>query len=295
MEVGMKFRALVLGGRTGLLGQALVRVLEARQWETHCFGREDGDMQDTSILHEALEKIEPDVVFNTVAWTQVDAAEDDEKGALLWNRTLPANLARLVKDSSRLLVHYSTDFVFSGESAEPYTEHDEPSPLSVYGAGKLAGEQAVLETAPDNACVLRSAWLFGPGRKNFISSILDACRKRDAISVVHDQVGSPTYTLDLALWSAMLAEKRATGLFHAVNGGRASWCELACEAVSISERPCRVDPISSSQWPQKAVRPKNSVLATGRLSALLGVTPRPWPQALRDYLFKEYQDTRQGK
>lgn len=270
-----------------------MRTLEARQWRTHSLGREDGDLRDTVFLAEAVEKINPDVVFNTVAWTQVDAAEDDENEAMQWNRALPASLARMVKGSSRLLVHYSTDFVFSGESAVPYGEDDEPAPLSVYGASKLAGETVVLETIPDSACVIRSAWLFGPGRKNFVSAILDACRKRDAVSVVHDQIGSPTYTMDLAYWSALLAEKRATGLFHAVNSGRASWCELACEAVTITESPCRVDPITSDQWPQKAVRPRSSVLAVSRLSSVLGLTPRPWPQALRDYLFQEYLNTRQ--
>ncbi len=284
----MTAKALILGGRTGLLGQALVRTLNAHDWTAAALGREDGDLHDVDFLKEQLERTAPDVIFNTVGWTQVDAAEDEKDAALRWNRALPDSLARLVKGTSCHLVHYSTDFVFSGAGDRPYTEADTPKPLSVYGASKLAGEQAVLQLAPENSCIVRTAWLFGPGRKNFVSTILEACRRRDTISVVHDQVGSPTYTLDLAHWSLLLAEKRATGIVHAANSGQASWCDLACESVSLAGAPCRVDPIPSSEWPQRAPRPAFSPLDTTHLTALIGLTPRPWPQALRDYLFKEY-------
>ena len=148
-------------------------------------------------------------------------------------------------------------------------------------------KQDVLNELPDRSLVLRTAWLFGPGRRNFVQTILDACRRRDVISVVHDQNGSPTYTLDLALWSARLAEAGQTGLWHAANSGRASWCELACEAVALAGSPCRVEPIPGSAWPQKARRPAFSVLNCDKLAQFLGETPRPWPQALRDYLFRE--------
>lgn len=285
----MSARALVLGGRTGLLGQALMRTLDAHAWEVTALGREDLDLLNVEALAAAVDHAQPDAIFNTVAWTQVDAAEDDKDGAMRWNRALPSSLARMVKKTSTLLVHYSTDFIFSGQSERPYTEDDAPAPASVYGASKWAGEQAIMEQAPDNACILRTAWLFGPGRKNFVTTILNACHKRDTISVVHDQTGSPTYSLDLAHWSVLMAQKRATGIYHAVNGGRASWCELACEAVTLADTSCRVEAISSAQWPQKASRPQHSVLDTSRLAAVIGMAPRPWPQALRDYLFKEWK------
>lgn len=283
----MKGTALVLGGNTGLLGQALKRVLSAHEWTVITLGREDGDLLDADFLGKVVEDAAPDVIFNTVAWTQVDTAEDESTTAMKWNRALPAQLARLVKDSPCHLVHYSTDFVFSGNHDQPYTEEDCPDPVTAYGKSKLAGEKAVQEIAPNNSCIIRTAWLFGPGRKNFVSTILEACRKRDAVTVVHDQIGSPTYSLDLALWSMLLAEKRTTGIVHAANGGRASWCELACEAVSLSEAPCRVDPITSAQWPQRAKRPAFSVLDTTLLGFIIGQAPRPWPQALRDYLFTD--------
>ena len=282
-------KALVLGGATGLLGQALMRVLQAHGWQAEALGRADGNLLELDFLEEQLSQRKPDVVFNTVAWTQVDDAEDHAEEALLFNRTLPDALARLLaRQEKGFLVHYSTDFVFSGKHTTAWKEDDTPTPASVYGSTKLAGEEAVLSALPDRACVVRTAWLFGPGRRNFVDVILAACHKRDAISVVHDQYGSPTYSLDLAQWSLALAEQRVTGIWHAVNSGQASWCELAAEAIALNSGPCRLEPITSEQWPQKAVRPKFSVLDNSKLAALLGRSPRPWPQALREYLFSEY-------
>lgn len=280
-------RALVFGGRSGLLGQALVHVLRGAAWDVACLGREDGDLLDMGWLSKTVETLAPDVIFNATGWTQVDDAEDHAEAAMRWNRALPANLGRIVKGTSVFLVHYSTDFVFSGNLGRPCTEDDTPDPASVYGQSKLAGEAALADIAPQHSCILRTAWLFGPGRKNFVTTILDACRKRDSIQVVHDQTGSPTYSRDVAQWSMLLATQRATGIFHAVNGGRASWCEFACEAVTLAEAPCRIDPITSAEWPQKAKRPGFSVLATDRLAQTLGVSVRPWPQALREYMYQE--------
>lgn len=282
-------KALVLGGATGLVGQALRRVLAARDWQVETLGRADGNLQDMAFLESRVADADADVVFNAVAWTQVDEAEEHPEEALLVNRTLPDALARILKARGRgRLVHFSTDFVFSGARQKPWTEEDPPHPASVYGRTKLAGEEAVLSVLPERACVVRTAWLFGPGRRNFVETILDACRRRDAISVVHDQTGSPTYSLDLAQWSVELAEREATGIWHAVNSGQASWCELACEAIALTASPCRVEPVASAQWPQKASRPAYSVLDVGKLSEFLGKKPRPWPQALRDFLFSEY-------
>ncbi|MDD6181720.1 MAG: dTDP-4-dehydrorhamnose reductase [Desulfovibrionaceae bacterium] len=280
-------KALILGGRTGLLGQALMRTLAARGWEVSALGREDGQVDDCAFLSECIGTTQPDVIFNTIAWTQVDAAEDQPDDALHWNRGLPDALARCIKGRPVHLVHYSTDFVFPGTGERPWTEDAPTRPLNAYGRTKLAGEQVLRQLIPQQCCILRTAWLFGPGRRNFVSTMLELGRSRDVLHVVHDQVGSPTYSLDLAQWSAVLAERRTAGLFHAVNGGRASWCELASEAVALAGAHCRVEPIASADWPQKAVRPAFSVLDTSRLAAELGVPPRPWPQALRDYIFTE--------
>lgn len=281
-------KALVLGGATGLLGQALTAELTHRGWEVATLGRKDGNLLDPQFLQASVDATQPDVIFNTVAWTAVDDAEDHPDEAGLLNRTLPDSLARIVATGNGFLVQISTDFIFGGRNDSPRKETDKPHPASVYASTKLAGEQAVMTILPERSCIVRTAWLFGPGRKNFVDTIIAACKKRDAINVVHDQVGSPTYTRDLAQWCAILAEKRANGIWHAVNSGQASWCDLACEAVSLAGESCRVEPIKSSQWPQKATRPAFSVLDNTKLATLLGKPPRPWTQALRDYIFSAY-------
>ncbi len=280
--------ALVLGGATGMLGQALVRAAEAKGWTVRALGREDGPVTSPDWLEAHIAELNPRYVFNAIAYTAVDDAEDHTDEAYTVNKSFPALLGRIVRGSPAHLIHYGTDFVFNGKKRAPYVEDDAADPLSVYGASKLAGEQALLAAAPDNACVLRSAWLFGPGRKNFVSTILRLAASSPRLTVVHDQVGSPTFTVDLAAMSLALAEAKATGVVHAVNGGQASWCELACEAVSLANADSLVQPITSEQWPQKARRPAYSVLDTGRLTQLTGIKPRPWPQALRDYIFQSF-------
>lgn len=279
-------KALILGGATGLLGQALMAAAEKRNWEAHSLGRQDGDITSIDFLSSRLEEIDPDIIFNAIAWTAVDEAEDKPEEAMALNRGLPSALASCIARRKKgFLVHYSTDFVFTGTYGAPFKEDEEPRPSQKYGETKLAGENAVLSALPNDSCVIRTAWLFGPGKKNFISSILSACQSRNPLTVVHDQTGSPTYTPDLAEWSMALAEKRAPGIWHGVNSGRATWCELAGEAVALAQSECRVKPITSDMWPHKAMRPKYSVLDNTKLAKFLGCAPRPWQKALRDYMF----------
>ena len=296
-------KALVLGGATGLLGQALSRILTERGWSVDTLGRQQGDLLNDAFLAEKLDAVRPDVVFNTVAWTQVDDSEDHVEEARLINRCLPASLACLLQTRPSLfLVHYSTDFIFGGQNRHPLKEEDKPHPQSVYGATKLEGEESVRAALPDRSCVVRTAWLFGHGRGNFVETILNACHRRDEIRVVHDQTGSPSFADDVALHSAQLAEawlqkgadSGVPGIWHVANSGEASWCELACEAVQLTSAPCRVIPIASTAWPQKAKRPEYSVLCTDKLAAFLGRHPRPWPQALRAYIFARKDNTPSG-
>ena len=281
-------KALVIGGRSGLLGQALMDALGRSRWYAVPLGRQDGNLLDVNFLARKIQRIAPDLIFNTLAWTQVDLAEEKPAEAMAVNRGFVSSLTHSIRGTSIRLVHYSTDFVFNGKKQTPYTTEDSPKPESVYGVTKLAGEQALASLPASQYCIVRTAWLFGPGRKNFVETILQACCKRDSLEVVHDQIGSPTYTRDLALWSLKLAELEAGGVFHAVNAGQASWCDLACEAINLAEGVCRVSPISSAQWPQKAKRPPFSVLDTSRLTEVTGLVPRPWPLALREYVYREY-------
>lgn len=281
-------KALVLGGHTGLLGQALMEASINAGWCAVPLGRDDIDLHDSASVDAVIAKHAPDFIFNTVAWTNVDGAEDQESDAHAVNRAIPAILGRAVKGTKIHLIHFSTDFVFDGKKRSPYVEADETTTLSVYGKSKLEGEMALLALDLDNCCIVRTAWLFGPHKSNFVQKIVELCKSRPDINVVHDQIGSPTYTPDLAEASVKLAELRACGVFHVANAGQASWCELASEAVTLAGLHAVVHPIPSSEWPQKATRPSYSVLDTTRFSQTTGMTLRPWPQALREYIFNAH-------
>lgn len=283
--------AMVLGGNGGLLGRELVKVLEKAGWSVVATGRGDFDHLSVQSLSEAIARANPNLIINTIAYTQVDLAEDEPEQAAVVNSRLPATLGRIVKNTAIKLVHYSTDFVFDGLKKQPYLHDDMTAPKSVYGKTKLAGEQALLSLELDNCCIVRTAWLFGHGKKNFVSTILGLAANRKELSIVADQIGSPTYTVDLAMYSLKLIDKlmigEACGVYHLANSGQASWCELATEAVRLVQSPCKIRPIKSEEYPQKAPRPAYSVLSLSRFTALTGVTPRPWLTALTDFLHIE--------
>jgi dTDP-4-dehydrorhamnose reductase len=280
-------KALVLGGKTGLLGQALAHVLKEQHWDILCPGRHDLDVLDQTSLEAYIDQHRPSHIFNTIGYTQVDKAEEETRAASRLNKSLPILLARIAKSRDLHFIHYSTDFVFDGKKTIPYLPDDEPNPLSVYGTTKLEGEQGIMALKWEKALIIRTAWLFGPYKTNFVDKILALAATRRFLNIVHDQVGCPTYTLDLACHSLALVKSGAHGIFHLTNTGHASWCELAAEAIACTGIPCHAKPISSADYPQKAVRPAYSVLDCSDFIQATGVTPRPWIQALRAYLFEK--------
>ena len=279
--------ALVLGGH-GLLGQALLQQLAASGWAARSLTREECNLLNPVELRERIEFIAPNVIFNAAAWTNIETAEAHPEEALSLNRGLPAMLGSLVKGTDIRLVHYSTAQVFNGRQDKPYTEKDRPDPLSVYARTKLAGETALQELCLENCCIIRTSCLFGPGRENVVSAIIKLARSKGELKVVHDLVGSPTYTPDLARASLRLLEKNASGLFHVVNSGQASWCELAAETIRLANVPSTVRGIPASEWKHAAPRPAHAMLDTGKYAACVGSPLRPWPQALRDYVFANF-------
>ena len=281
-----KPKILILGGATGLLGQALAKKATDEHYDVIATGRGDFDPTNTDVLERFIDDTRPDIVCNTIAYTGVDQAEEEEEAAMLLNRVLPCSLGRIIKKRPSIyLMHFSTDFVFDGKAQEPYSETDKTAPQSVYGKSKLAGENALLELQLEKFCIIRTAWLFGPDKKNFVSTILDHCAQGKALSIVHDQTGSPTYTPDLAAYSLKLFETGGHGIFHLANSGTATWCELASEAVRMAQMVCTITPISSKDYPQKATRPTFSRLSTAKFTEHTGIVPRQWPQALADYVY----------
>lgn len=282
-------RAIILGGQTGLVGRPLTRVLAAAGYAVMPTTRTELDPFDAEAVARAIESFEATHLFNTVAYTAVDAAEDDRDAAYRLNGFLPGLLARECRRSGTRLVHLSTDFVFDGTGHTPYREDDAVNPQSIYGSSKLAGERAVADSGLTDFQILRTAWLYGPGKKNFVATMLGLAKDREELRVVADQIGSPTYTVDLAGWMKDLAGTEARGIFHAVGSGQASWCELAAEAVAASGLACRVTPITSDQYPQKAKRPPYSVLDNHKLATAIGRTPRTWGVTVREYVYEQMQ------
>lgn len=279
---GMK--ALVFGGRTGLLGQALVRALEENGAEVLAPTSSEVDVLDQDAVKTAIESSQPDVIFNTVGYTQVDKAEDEEEEAFALNATVPPLLAAQASRVGALFVHYSTDFIFKGNANTPYQEHEQPGATSIYGISKAGGEQGLMDLDYERTLIIRVSWLFGPGKMNFVQRILELAEDRDRLTVVADQTGSPSYTPDLADNTLELIKKDALGVYNLCNTGTATWHDLASAAVAMRGLTCNVEPISSAEWPTKAVRPAYSVLDTTKFTQKTGVTPRHWRDALREYV-----------
>lgn len=288
--------AIVFGGRNGLLGRALVAALAEAGVEAIPVAASDVDYFDADALDEFLDRYdtveegqEDDdgsglCLVNAVAWTQVDQAEDQPEEAYRLNAAFPALLGVLAEERGHRLLHFSTDFVFDGAKGAPYLPEDAPNPLSVYGASKRAGEEALLALNIPGLLMLRTAWLFGPGKMNFVKRMLELGSQRAEVSVVADQLGSPSYAPDLAELSVALLRAEATGLLHAANSGQASWRELASAAMELAGLPCAVMAIPTSGYPTKARRPPCSTLDMTQTVRLAGYAPRHWREALAAYV-----------
>jgi dTDP-4-dehydrorhamnose reductase len=220
-------------------------------------------------LSELLNKVNPTVIVNPAAWTAVDAAEENHDAADRLNRWMPAQLAGWACEHDALLIHYSTDYVFSGEPGRAWAENDQPEPASEYGRSKYAGEQAIRASGA-RAVILRTAWLYSACPGNFLSAILKRAERGEALRVVSDQIGSPTWAGSLAQATADLLNVREPAgnspILHAADRGSMSWYDFAKLAVAqaaelgLINGLVPVEAIDSSQWPQKAVRPGWSVL-----------------------------------
>ncbi|HPW56604.1 MAG: dTDP-4-dehydrorhamnose reductase [Thermoanaerobaculaceae bacterium] len=273
---------LLVTGSQGQLGRALGQVGPARGHVVAGYDLPELDITDAVLVQRAVAGERPDAIVNCAAFTAVDAAEADEARATAVNGEGVANLAVVANAVGAVLVHISTDYVFDGRPGRPWREDDPTGPLSAYGRSKLAGERVAILAAQH--LVVRTAWLFGKGW-NFVEAIrIQLEEGRDPLAVVSDQIGSPTYAVDLAEALVELLEIGARGVVHAVNEGVTSWHGFAGEIVRLLGVHAEVRPISSSELNRPALRPANSVLDTARLRGLLGHGLPPWQDALGRYL-----------
>ena len=273
---------LITGGG-GMLAQALTRVLVQRGHSVQALTRGDLDITRRESVSDAITQAQPDVVFNGAAYTAVDRAEEDQDAAFAVNAEGPRNLAVACASLGALLVHPSTDYVFDGSLRRPLREDDPTGPASVYGASKLAGEEAI-HAAGGRSLIARTSWLYGAGGKNFVDTMLGLGATRDRLTVVDDQTGSPTWTDDLAEALVDLAQAGETGVVHASNQGSTTWRAFAETALRLAGIETPVDPTTTEAFGAPAPRPRYSVLDLSGLETRLGRPMPSWQDALGRYL-----------
>lgn len=268
-------------GAGGMLGRAVVETATRLGHDVCAAPRATLDVTDAAAVRRAVVEGRAQAVVNCAAYIDVDAAERDRATAEAVNCAGARHVADAAARVGAAIVHVSTDYVFDGSKREPWLESDPTGPLSVYGETKLAGERAVAQANPLHA-IVRTAWLFGAGARNFVDTMLALGAQRDEVRVVTDQVGCPTWTGHLAGALVALAERpRATGIHHVAGAGSCSWNELAVEIFERAGIACRVLAATSDEFPRPARRPAYSVLGTERADPLVLA---PWRQGLDEYL-----------
>lgn len=261
---------ILLTGVNGQLGQALLNlpgITDNVDWIPTDY--EELDITKSQEVLDFIHRYSPDFIINCAAYTAVDHAEQEYAKALQINANGPENLAIAAKSADIPLIHISTDYVFSGQNWKPYTESDQPNPLSAYGKSKYEGEQALLKTG-GKVIIVRTSWLYSEYGRNFFLTMLRLGKEKDSIGVVYDQIGSPTYAGDLAegLMKIVAFVNQHPGwlnrpdIYHFCNTGVSSWFDFSCAIMEVSGLSCKVKPIATDQYPLPAPRPAFSILDT---------------------------------
>jgi len=295
---------LALVGANGMLASA-IRRFAPPQFEIAPFDLPEFDLTDRDQVLRTLGKLRPEVIVNCAAYTDVDGCEAHKDLATRVNGEGVRHLAEATQEVGGTLVHLSTDYVFEGTKTEPYVEDDPTGPRSAYGRSKLAGERALRESGLVRFFLVRTSWLYGPGGKNFVETMIRLARERDELRVVADQVGCPTYTEDLArgIFNLLALEKRSAvsgqpkpdfypsppyGLYHFTNEGTCSWHAFAEAIVGLLRqrepvRAVKIHPIRTEEYPVPAPRPAYSVLSKKKYKTATGARVPDWQDGLRRY------------
>jgi dTDP-4-dehydrorhamnose reductase len=273
---------ILLIGAEGMLSTDLVTVLSER-YEVIAADLPNIDITDPKSVQDWVATSTPHVIVHAAAYTDVEGAEDESERAFLVNETGTRNVALAAQEAGASLVYFSTDFVFDGKKATPYVESDQPNPQGEYAKSKVAGEQQA--ALAERHCILRTAWLYGPRKANFVEKIIFYARQRGRLKVISEEIGSPTYTLDLSMAVAAAIESGMIGLYHVTNAGSCSRYEFATEIVRLAGLDhVVVEPATTAEIGMKAARPAFGVLSNALWESSGGPPLRHWKDALKSYL-----------
>ncbi len=278
---------VLIAGARGMLGADMVLAATNAGHDVIGFGRNEMDVTNPDAVRRRMELERPDMVINCAAWTDVDGAEAEEGAAFQINGTGAGNVAAGAREVDAAVVYVSTDYVFDGQKGEPYVESDQPAPLSAYGRTKLAGEEATAAANPRHF-IVRSSGLFGIGGKNFVATMLRLGEGMSEVTVVRDQVTSPTYTWHLAYGINRLIDGITYGIHHMAAAGRCSWYEFASEIFEQAKVDCRVLSITTEMFGQAATRPAFSSMQSQREHA---IRLPSWHDGLAGYLAQRESET----
>lgn len=287
---------ILLIGNQGQLGHELANILTANQLNFLGLNRHNLDLTQSALIAQSIEDYQPNVIINCSAYTAVDKAESDLEIAHQVNAIAPEILAKSAEKIKAKVIHISTDYVFNGQKNTPYLETDQTSPLGIYGETKLAGERAIINNC-HQYLIIRTAWVYGNyGKGNFVKTMLRLGQERPELKVVIDQVGSPTWTKDLAQTIYQLIPQispEIAGIYHYTNSGICSWYDFAVTIFEESKKlgfPLKIEkvtPITTAEYPTPAKRPAYSVLSTRKIANLLGNIPPYWRNSLQ-LMLQEY-------
>ncbi|HTP66224.1 MAG TPA: dTDP-4-dehydrorhamnose reductase [Geobacteraceae bacterium] len=269
---------ILIIGANGMLGQDLMKLLPG---DVRGLDMKEMDITSPDSVRRTLITLKPRVVINAAAYTDVDGCESSRELAMRVNGEGVGNLARVAGEIGARLVQISTDYIFDGAKGSPYLEDDPANPLNVYGESKLAGEVSA-RLAPD-CLIVRTQWLYGVHGRNFVETMLKLAEEKTELAVVDDQVGSPTWTVDLGLAIKALLERGCSGTYHVANAGHCSWNEFASAIFAEAGIRVTMKPLTTNELNRPARRPLYSTLDCGKLARDAGFSPEPWREALTKY------------
>ena len=281
---------ILVTGKNGQLGRSLHKLVSEKKYDNEFIfvGREELDLSSESGINHYFDNNDKfDIIINCAAYTQVDKAEQEAELANQINHLAVKQLASIASKQQARLIHISTDYVFDGESDKPYIETDETNPINVYGKTKLAGEKALQKIMPTSAIIIRSSWVYSEYGNNFVKTMLRLGKERDELNVVSDQIGSPTYATDLAGAILEIIKNKefegigqATQIHHYSNEGKVSWYEFTKEIFKIAKTNCKVNPITTQQYPTPAQRPINTLMNKNNIAKIFNLEMINWKKSL---------------